>query len=37
LRDLNYQFKQLGENGRDSSLPTPAKRAFLLRQVAAEL
>jgi site-specific recombinase XerC len=37
VRDLNYQLKQLGQNNRDGSYATQAKRAYLLSQIANQL
>ncbi|MEX2257145.1 MAG: phage integrase N-terminal domain-containing protein [Woeseia sp.] len=37
MRDLNYQLKQLGQNNRDGSFATQAKRAWLLSQIANQL
>jgi hypothetical protein len=37
MRDLNYQLKRLGDDNRDGSRATQAKRTFLLSQVANQL
>ena len=37
MRDLNYQLKQLGQNNRDGSYATQAKRAYLLSKIANQL